>query len=221
MESRRLQKQTGPFRDNRCQSAPAHRKRSSRNRRAICRNVAGEKRDCACRGIHAEARTFFNFIFGYCNAHALRHRLCDRPPIGQMERAVGFAELKRLFQTVADANDLIGRRYRCARYSRRMVEPVSPAEAVKTPSPFLKECKYLRECPESLDAVAGIVTPARVGPARITLFGPRTEHDDIGTTLWPASAFKRDVERKEHLMKSCHRFKIRVGLAQQRGRSDL
>ena len=44
------------------------------------------------------------------DADASGHRLCDRAPVGRIERAIDLAELKRRRDAVTGADHLIGRR---------------------------------------------------------------------------------------------------------------
>src|SRR3954470_8207146 len=78
-----------------------------------------------------------------------------------------------------------------------MIEPVAPAEAIELPAALLEERHYRLQGLQRLDAVAGIVAPPRIRPARIALLAAGAERDQLGAPLRPAGATQRDVEGKQ------------------------
>src|SRR5947208_4013885 len=82
---------------------------------------------------------------------------------------------------------------------------VLPAKADEPPPPLLEEADYVVDLIEGADAEAGIVAPARIGPAAVALFPSRGERHDFGAPLRPAARPARDrhreadfIERKTH-----------------------
>ena len=63
------------------------------------------------------------------------------------------------------------------------VAPVAPAEAVQAAAALLEEGDDGVQVVERLDAVAGVVAAARVGPAGVALLVAGAEHDDLGAPL--------------------------------------
>src|SRR4051794_11479307 len=78
-----------------------------------------------------------------------------------------------------------------------MIEPVAPAEAMQLPAPLLEERHHRLQCLQRLDAIAGIIAPPRIRPARIALLAAGAERDKLGAPLRPARATQRDVEGKQ------------------------
>src|SRR5690606_792768 len=72
-------------------------------------------------------------------------------------------------------------------------------------APLLEEGDHLRQRRERFHAIAGIVAPARMRPARITFPRARTERDDLGAALGPARAPESNVEREQDVMECAHR----------------
>src|SRR5262245_62490480 len=101
--------------------------------------MAGKKGDHARRRINREMCLFLHFGFGDRDAHGLRDMFRNWPLIREVERTVSLAELECLYRAVTGANDLVDWRYCCPRCCRRVIEPVTPAKAVKSPTSLLEE----------------------------------------------------------------------------------
>src|SRR5882762_4365975 len=78
-----------------------------------------------------------------------------------------------------------------------MIEPVAPAEAVELPAALLEERHHRLQRLQRLDAVAGVIAPPRIRPARIARLAPGPEGDELSAPLRPAGTAQRDVERKQ------------------------
>src|SRR5882757_4761734 len=78
-----------------------------------------------------------------------------------------------------------------------MIEPVAPAEAIELPAALLEERHHRLQRLQRLDAVAGIIAPPRIRPARIARLAPGPEADQFSAPLRPARTAQRNVERKE------------------------
>src|SRR4051812_15001763 len=81
-----------------------------------------------------------------------------------------------------------------------MIEPVAPAKAMQLPAPLLEERHHRLQRGKRLDAVAGVIAPPRMRPARIARLAARAERHDLGAPLRPARALQRDVKRKQDFM---------------------
>src|SRR4051812_39702271 len=82
-----------------------------------------------------------------------------------------------------------------------MIEPVAPAKAMQLPAPPLEDRPHRLQRGKRLDAVAGVIAPARMRPARIARLAARAERHDLGAPLRPARALQRDIERKQDVVK--------------------
>src|SRR6266478_3223902 len=85
-----------------------------------------------------------------------------------------------------------------------MIEPVAPAKAVELPAALLEERHHRLQRLQRLDAVAGIIAPPRIRPARIARLAPGAEADQLGAPLRPAGAAQRDVEREQDFVEGGH-----------------
>lgn len=74
------------------------------------------------------------------------------------------------------------------------------SESMQLPAPFLEERNNRFKSIERFDAVAGVIAPARMHPARIAVLPPRGECHNLGAPLRPAAAFQRDIEREKDFM---------------------
>src|SRR3954469_1195657 len=81
-----------------------------------------------------------------------------------------------------------------------MIEPVAPAKAMELPAALLEERHHRLQRLQRLDAVAGIIAPPRIRPARIALLAAGAERDKFGAPLRPARATQRDVEGKQNFV---------------------
>src|SRR4029078_12072178 len=133
------------------------------------RDMTRTKRHDPRRRVDGELRPQVRFCFSNRHADAPGHRLRDRTPVRGVKRAVGFAELKRRRDAIAGSDNLISRRDCYAWCGGGMVEPVAPAKPVEAPAPLLEKRDTLRQRLESLHAVTGVVAPACMRPAWITL----------------------------------------------------
>src|SRR5262249_40177720 len=106
--------------------------------------------------------------------------------------AVGLAELEEGGEAVAEADVLVESAGFALGRAGLPIERVAPAEAVQTAAALLEEGDDGVKVVERLDAVAGIVGPPRVGPARVALLRARAQHDDIGAALGAAVGGARD-----------------------------
>src|SRR6185295_6439479 len=78
-----------------------------------------------------------------------------------------------------------------------MIEPVAPAEAMQLPAALLEKRHHRLQRLQRLDAIAGVIAPPRIRPARIALLAAGPEGHQLRAPLRPARAAQRDVEGKE------------------------
>ena len=157
-----------------------------------------------------EGRTRRDLAIGNRDAHAAAHGLGDRARIRRKRAAVCFHQLERRSRAIADADHLIERRDDIPRGRRTAIQPVAPAKAVKPTAPFLEEGDHRLQGIQRLDAVAGVVAPPRLRPARIARLAAGTEADDVGAPLRPAARRRAETGLREswswrNLSRHCER----------------
>src|SRR3954462_9299387 len=81
-----------------------------------------------------------------------------------------------------------------------MIDPVAPAKAMELAAALLEERHHRLQRIQRLHAIARVIAPARMRPARVARLAAGAEGDDLGAPLWPARAFQRDVEREQDLV---------------------
>ena len=86
------------------------------------------------------------------------------------------------------------------RRNRFEIRVILPAEAVEAATPRFKKPDDLVDLVQRANPKAGIVTPARMGPAGVSLFMAGTQDDDFGLPFRSACRAPGNRSGKAHFM---------------------